>query len=281
MVNALFLLASCLLTNGWTQGFLTTFSLLARDQFTISEMSWILIKVFFGSSYLGFDIMVDINPALGPPLMLIFVTLTNILLVTSLISILSDSFSKVISHAREEYLFVYSVYVLEASTSNRLTHFYPPLNLIPLVLIRPLRLVLPSERLRGARILLLKITHAPIVGAIWAYEKVFNHFGTGASTFSSKGPGFAQLSSSDDAPVQKQRPFLSNRTNSKVNSGQFVGYGGEEGISTTTSKFQGKENGGPAGSSNSDLEAKVADLSNKIAELTALIMAQQAPQPEI
>lgn len=52
--------------------------------------------------------MLDINPKLGPPLMLIFVVMTNILLVTSLISILSDSFSKVIAKSREEYLFVYS-----------------------------------------------------------------------------------------------------------------------------------------------------------------------------
>jgi hypothetical protein len=35
-------------------GFLTTFTLLARDTFSLSYMSWILIKVFFGSSYLGF-----------------------------------------------------------------------------------------------------------------------------------------------------------------------------------------------------------------------------------
>jgi len=44
--------------------------------------------------------MYDINTYLGPPLMIIFVVMTQILLVTSLISILSDSFSKVISHAR-------------------------------------------------------------------------------------------------------------------------------------------------------------------------------------
>ena len=81
-------------------GFLTTFSLLARDTYTLTEMSWVLIKVFFGSSYIGFDIMYDINTYLGPPLMIIFVIMTQILLVTSLISILSDSFSKVISHAR-------------------------------------------------------------------------------------------------------------------------------------------------------------------------------------
>ncbi|KAJ8060205.1 hypothetical protein OCU04_010549 [Sclerotinia nivalis] len=156
-------------------GFLTTFTLLARDSFTLSEMSWVLIKVFFGSSYLGFDIMNQISPQLGPPLMLIFVCMTNILLITSLISILSDSFSKVISHAREEYLFVYSVYVLEASTSNRLTHFYPPLNLIPLILIRPLRLFMSSSTLRRTRIGLLKATHAPIVLAINIFEGVYEH----------------------------------------------------------------------------------------------------------
>lgn len=43
-------------------------------------------------------------------------------------------------------------------------------NLIPLC-IRPFRLILPSERLRSARIVLLKATHLPFVGAIWAYEQ--------------------------------------------------------------------------------------------------------------
>ena len=35
-------------------GFNTTFGFLARGTFTFREMSWILIKVFFRSSYLGF-----------------------------------------------------------------------------------------------------------------------------------------------------------------------------------------------------------------------------------
>ena len=41
-------------------GFLTSFCMLARDHFTAKDMSWILIKVFFGSSYLGFDVMNDV-----------------------------------------------------------------------------------------------------------------------------------------------------------------------------------------------------------------------------
>ena len=141
----------------------------------------------------------QISPILGPPLMFIFICLTNILLITSLISILSNSLTKVrtvldVLHLCSNYgrlghhsparyaareggandwtrsanflniaghpartrrvsirvsrhasrqswlnrmfilqvtnsvsLFSYSVFVLEASTSNRLTYFVPPL----------------------------------------------------------------------------------------------------------------------------------------------------------
>lgn len=93
----------------------------------MSEMSWTLTKIFFGSSSLGFDIMHEIDPRLGPPLMLIYICMTNILLITSLVCVMRESFSKIFANAREEHLYVYSVYVLEASTSNSLTHFYPPL----------------------------------------------------------------------------------------------------------------------------------------------------------
>lgn len=74
------------------------------------------------------------------------------------------------AHAREEYLFQYSIYVLESSTSRRLTYYMPPLNLCPLVLLRPLRLFFPSEDVRRIRILVLKVTHIPFVAVIWAYE---------------------------------------------------------------------------------------------------------------
>lgn len=47
-------------------------------------MAMNLTKIFYGSSYVGFDIMTDIDPLLGPPLMFIFVTLSSILLMGSL-----------------------------------------------------------------------------------------------------------------------------------------------------------------------------------------------------
>ncbi|TAQ91658.1 hypothetical protein B7494_g111 [Chlorociboria aeruginascens] len=266
-------------------GFLTTFTLLARDSFTLSQMSWILIKVFFGSSYLGFDIMNKISPQLGPPLMLIFVCMTNILLITSLISILSDSFSKVIAHAREEYLFVYSVYVLEASTSNRLTHFYPPLNLIPLIFIRPLRLFISAEKLRSARILLLKITHTPFIAAIWLFESAQDQIG-GESTFSYIGPSAGITKSSTSGTMsKKQRPFLSTRIDTKRSSRHFneiPDRDGSESPSPQSYSLESKKirDGKTVLVDNAGLEEKIADLSNKIAELTALFMAQQGAAEE-
>jgi hypothetical protein len=77
---------------------------------------------------------------------------------------------QVMAHAREEYLFQYSIYVLESSTSRRLTYFMPPFNLFPLIVLRPLRLFLPSEDVRRCRIFVLKATHLPFVALIWAYE---------------------------------------------------------------------------------------------------------------
>ncbi|KAF2855843.1 hypothetical protein T440DRAFT_495547 [Plenodomus tracheiphilus IPT5] len=209
-------------------GFLTTFVLLARGTFSAKEMSWILIKVFFGSSYLGFDIAEEISPFFGPPVMLIFVTLTNILLITSLISLLSNSLSKVLDHARDEYLFMCLFSLRPGSiklestdlllTSSQKTARIPIVavarlidaqNLIPLV-IRPLRLFLPSESLRGARIVLLKATHAPFVGAIWLYEQLVNAHKRDSSAMSLSGPQTPSSKKPPRLPVNSPRLLMAD-----------------------------------------------------------------------
>lgn len=46
-------------------GFLTTFSLVGREKYSFPHMAMIVTKIFFGSSYVGFDIMEDIDPIFG------------------------------------------------------------------------------------------------------------------------------------------------------------------------------------------------------------------------
>ncbi|KAK9325578.1 hypothetical protein V1517DRAFT_313714 [Lipomyces orientalis] len=153
-------------------GFLTTFSFLGREHFSVNGMAWLLIRVFFGAPYDGLDAASEISPIFGPPLMLVFVILTNILLITVVISILSQRFGKMMNNANEEYMLLFSSSVMESiTTSDRVTYFYPPLNLIG-ILIRPLRLFLNHNEYRNLRIYILKVTHAPFVALLWIYENV-------------------------------------------------------------------------------------------------------------
>jgi hypothetical protein len=94
-------------------GFLVTFAVLGRQNYTVEDVSWMLVRIFFGNSFLAFDSMRIIDPVFGPPLMLIFVIFSQILLTTVLISILSNSFAQVMSNSREEYLFLFATTCLE------------------------------------------------------------------------------------------------------------------------------------------------------------------------
>ncbi|KAH8651620.1 hypothetical protein BGZ60DRAFT_520195 [Tricladium varicosporioides] len=274
-------------------GFLTTFTLLARDIFTFKEISWTLMRVFFGSSELGFSIMQQINPKLGPPLMVIFVIMTNTLLITSLVCALRESFSRVYSNAREEYLYVYSVYVLEASTSNSLTQFYPPFNLLPLVFIKPFQLIFPSLRLRKSKILILKISHLPIVGFIWVYEHLpGREKQSGEELFSSDLPETTRIlvnSRKVDWPRKKSEPAyfpgaISKRTSSSFKipsispSDRLVdpGFSRESTLVIDPAKGKCAKDISMVKEREKELERKVAELSVQIAELTALIMKSQA-----
>lgn len=213
----------------------------------------------------------------------------------SLTGMLSNSFSRVITHAREEYLYVYSVYVLEASTSNRLTHFYrksrlpttlptticlrlgtdwshkAPFNLLALGIFRPLRLFLPSDdKFRQGRILLLRATHAPIVAIIQVYEwftkKVnpdgFDNF-RGPRQASFKKHSAPPLDHPDSRPRSGYRPRMPA---SRPASSELV-------IHKPHPRQVPEDDTGDAPT---DVEVRISELAAKIDRLTALVVALQS-----
>jgi hypothetical protein len=250
-------------------GFLTTFSLVGRNVFSLSRMTVILTKIFFGSSYVGFEVMEQIDPVFGPPLMIVFITLTSILLTGSLTGVLSNSFSRVTTHAKEEYLYVYSVYVLEASTSNRLVHFLPPFNLVSLIVFRPWRLIFPADkRFRAGRILLLKITHLPIVGAIRLYELVRRKVTTGEFA------GFTDAEPRNNRDWTPRRRPGTVRPLSQYGRGSFPSpsLGTATGDAGRGSASRVAEDDVDAPSS---VEVQISELNRKIDRLTSAVMAMQ------
>jgi len=257
-------------------GFLTTFTLIGRNTYDLSKMTLYLTKIFFGSTYVGLDIMREIDPIFGPPLMIIFIMLSSILLMGSLTGMLSNSFSRVITHAREEYLYVYSVYVLEASTSNRLTHFYPPFNLLALVIFRPLRLFLPSDnKFRGARILLLKATHLPIVAVIEAYEWIRGSAAKGTQYTGFRGP---RRAIGEPSPKKlAQPPVRTRESTSSLRPSAFRQASHLSPHASVNARVAAEAAELDAlGEPLTDTEARIAELSTKIDRLTELVITMQA-----
>lgn len=246
-------------------GFLTTFSLIGRDTFKLSAMSIILTRIFFGSSYIGFDVMDEIDPVFGPPLMIILVIFSNILLLSSLTGVLSNSFSRVISRAREEYLYVYAVYVLEASASNRLIHFYAPFDFVAWIVFRPWSLIFPaSPTIRKANILVLKISHLPIVLSIKAYE-LLRHKRFEDEFLDFKGPDESKNRNGRPAMPQARPSSAHHRPTMPLpDQAQTWGRGGD----------MSDEDIGD----NKSMAAQIVELNSKIDNITTALLAMQENQ---
>ncbi len=136
----------------------------------------------------------------------------------------------------------------------RLTGFQ---NLIPLV-IRPLRLVLPSERLRSVRIILLKATHLPLVFAIWAFEQFTVTRNRDGKVTSFSGP---------------QTPALPKRAlRLPVNSPRLLMAEAPSALGRKPHKPQAR-----TGSKENDAQLKtlVLKLSTQVEELTAVVSQLQ------
>ncbi|KAF2083737.1 hypothetical protein K490DRAFT_69529 [Saccharata proteae CBS 121410] len=246
-------------------GFLTTFTLLARGNLAFNELSGLLLRVFFGASLIGFNVADQISPFMGLPLMVVFACMTNFLLISTLTGTVSNSSHKVMEHAREEYLYVYSVYVLEASSSQRLTYFLPPLNLIPLLFLRPLRLFFSADQLRSSRVVLLKITHAPHVALIWAYERGYER------VWRRHPAGRSWKLQSMGGPATPRSPFPAKRNvKPAVNSPRALAAAAEGAGRSTTG------HGAPR---SQEMEI-VLRLSSQVDELTSVIARLQQRQDD-
>lgn len=158
---------------------------------------------------------------------------------------------------------------------NMLTIFQ---NLIPLIL-RPLRICISPEQLRGTRILLLKCTHAPYVLAIWAYEAAESYLSTGRSGIASLG-GPSDLVSNSLKRTSYLRSFTTPRTLVAASLSQASLLprpslrdirAGRYTRPTTAATI-------PTAESKEDLKALVQKLSFQVEELTAFVAGQQQHQ---
>lgn len=135
----------------------------------------------------------------------------------------------------------------------------PPLNLISLLFLRPLRLVLPSTDARRIRIIVLKATHAPFVALIWVYERcaqMWKQASPVKTTTKSPRPLSGQVGG--DVLMTPSRPMPKPMRHPDGSSKH------DRGRSASTN------------AESSELLALVQSLSAKVDDLAAMVAGQQA-----
>ncbi|KAF8339538.1 uncharacterized protein EI90DRAFT_3151052 [Cantharellus anzutake] len=152
-------------------GLLYTLHNLAGDRWPVKSIAWLMVQIWFGNTYLSFTQAESFHPIFGPILMVIFAALSNTLLITILISILSNTFARINEHASEEFLFQYSIATLEGVKADAVFSYLPPFNLAAYVILNILGWWVSPRTLHTANVFMIRVTSFPILLAIACYER--------------------------------------------------------------------------------------------------------------
>ncbi|KAG8861645.1 hypothetical protein FRB91_003768 [Serendipita sp. 411] len=152
-------------------GLLFTLWDLAAGAWSVKDTAWLMIQIWFGNTWLSFAQAKSFHPVFGPPLMVIYAAMANTLLITILISILSNTFARIDQHATQEYLFQFAISTLEGVKSDALFSYQPPFNLFAFLILSPLSWCLSPRTFHSVNVFLIRLTSFPVLIAISVYER--------------------------------------------------------------------------------------------------------------
>ena len=135
---------------------------------TISK--WML-WIWFGLDGTGIEEAPAFHEILGPALMVVYAFLGNTLFLTVLVSILSNTFSKIAADATSEIQFRRAVSTFEGVKSDSLFAYFPPFNLIGLFILLPLKFIFTPRWFHKINITIVRVLNAPFLLGIAWYER--------------------------------------------------------------------------------------------------------------
>ncbi|OCK86148.1 hypothetical protein K432DRAFT_316847 [Lepidopterella palustris CBS 459.81] len=138
------------------------------DPITISK--WML-WIWFGLDGTGIQEAPSFHVVLGPCLMVAYAFLGNTLFLTVLVSILSNTFSKIAADATAEIQFRRAVLTFEGVKSDAIFAYRPPFNILALLILLPLKFCLTPRWFHKVNITAVRVLNAPLLAAITLYER--------------------------------------------------------------------------------------------------------------
>ncbi|GLB44838.1 putative receptor-activated Ca2 -permeable cation channel [Lyophyllum shimeji] len=140
---------------------------------TLGSIASLMTQIWFGNTSLSFRYASRFHPTFGPVLMLIFAALSNTLLLTILISLLSNTVARIDANATQEYLFQFAISTMEGVKSDALFSYQPPFNILAFVILKPATFILFPRALHYLNVFLIRLTSFPTLILIGIYERYF------------------------------------------------------------------------------------------------------------
>ncbi|KAF8596769.1 hypothetical protein BDV93DRAFT_479992 [Ceratobasidium sp. AG-I] len=144
---------------------------LGRDAFGSGQIAWWMLDLWFGLDASGFDQATAFHPQFGPILMISYACLSNTLLLTVLVSILSHTFSNISNDAAMEAMFRRAVSTIEGVKADAIFSYQPPLNLIAFLVMFPSSFILSPRWFHKVNVTMIRVTGFPVLLAISFYER--------------------------------------------------------------------------------------------------------------
>jgi len=134
-------------------------------------IAWWMLDLWFGLDASGFDKAFEFDFIFGPILMITYACLSNTLLLTVLVSILSNTFAKINDDAAAEAMFRRAVSTIEGVKADSLFSYQPPVNLLALCILLPSSYVLSPRWFHKVNVFMIRATNFPILLIIAWYER--------------------------------------------------------------------------------------------------------------
>ncbi|KAF4126791.1 Integral membrane channel protein [Geosmithia morbida] len=133
-------------------------------------------------AYQIFQLLMGFTPAawdawpaynwLGRALLVLFLFICHFLIVTILITVLTNSFMAIALNANEEHQFLFAINTISMVKNDALFSYIAPSNIFAWLLM-PLRYFMPLSQFVLLNRTIIKITHFPVLFGIYAYERLW------------------------------------------------------------------------------------------------------------
>ncbi|KAI8965742.1 hypothetical protein F5Y11DRAFT_311286 [Daldinia sp. FL1419] len=151
-------------------GFFVFFTL-SSNQNAAPEVAYKIFQILMGFTPAAWDVWPEYT-FLGKTLLAAFLIICHFLVVTILITVLTNSFTAIVSNANEEHQFLFAINTISMVKNDAMFSYVAPGNILAWILT-PLRYVMSIRQFVILNRTVIKLTHFPLLFCIFVYEKYF------------------------------------------------------------------------------------------------------------